>query len=110
MITRRLQRQVRPVDCVALRHEDEPIVKNGLAITPSEMMEMMQQGQPISAQGYSIKEETRAMANDYDVPLEHTRHFDMVDAWNTRMMVQQKVRDARKKVLSGEIPQMAAES
>lgn len=93
----------------ARRKKDEPIVKNGLAITPAAMMEMMQQGMPISAQGYSLKEETLAQSNDFFVPAEHQRHFDMVDAWNAKLDVQEKVRTVRRKVKSGEISTQATE-
>lgn len=86
---------------VAHRHEDEPIVRNGLAITPSEMVEMMRQGMPISAQGYSLKDESITMRNDYEVPLEHTRGFDLVDGWNKMKEVQSKVRKVRKAVQDG---------
>lgn len=86
---------------VALRHDDEPVVRNGLAISPAEMMEMMKKGQPISAQGYSLKEESITMRNDFEVPLEHTRGFDLVDGWNKMKEVQGKVRKARKAVQDG---------
>lgn len=94
----------------ARRTEDDPIVQNGLAITPSEMQEMMARGEAISAQHMqAIKEETPAQRNDFYVPMEHTRGFDMVDAWNVRHEVQGKVRELRNKVKNGEIQQMAVE-
>ena len=100
-------RQVKPVrfrPAVALRREDEPVVKNGLALTPAAMVEMMNQGMPISAQGYSIKDESIAQANDFFVPAEYTRGFDMVDGWNFRQEVHEKLRRVRKDVKSGKIP------
>lgn len=87
----------------AVRASDEPIVQNGLAITPSEMVEMMKRGEPISAQGYSMKDETISQRNDFFVPLEHTRGFDIVDGWNTRKDVQSKVRRLRKGIKDGSV-------
>lgn len=96
---------------VARRHDEEPIVQNGLAITPSDMQDMMMRGEAISAQHMqAIKDETPSQRNDFYVPMEHTRGFDMVDAWNAQKEVQGKVREMRRKVLTGEIQQMAAES
>lgn len=96
---------------VAVRHEQEPVVQNGLALTPSDMQEMMMKGEAISAQHMAmIKDETVAQRNDFTVPLEHTRGFDMVDGWNIKHDVSERVRTLRNKVQSGEIPQMAADT
>lgn len=109
MVDTRFKKPVVRYKVQARRKKDEPIVKNGLAITPAAMVELMQQGSPISAQAYSIKQETPSQANDFFVPAEHQRHFDMVDGWNARLDAQEKVRGIKKKIARGEIETQATE-
>lgn len=95
---------------VCKRTEFEPVVQNGLAMTPSEMHELMQQGQAISAQNMqSIKEETPRQRNDFFVGLEHTRGFDMVDGWNAQRDVQAKVRTMKQQIDAGTIEKVASQ-
>lgn len=111
MIESRVKKPVVRYHVCARRHEDEPIVKNGLAITPSDMASMMQQGIPISAQAHAIVEaETPAQASDFFVPAEHVKHSDMVDLWNAKLDAMEKVRGVRRKVKSGEIKPMESQA
>lgn len=88
----------------AVRGKYEPVVKNGLAITPSDMVEMMNNGMSISAQAYSmLDKETISQRNDFEVPLEHRKGFDMVDGWTLKQDVLGRFRAARQAVKDGRL-------
>lgn len=89
---------------VAVRQKHEPAVQNGLAITPSDMVDMMNNGMSISAQAYSLLDkETLSQRNDFEVPLEHRKGFDMVDGWTLKQDVLGRFRSARQKVKDGSL-------
>ena len=78
----------------ARRFKDDPVVKNGLAITPVDMNHMLQQGLPIGAQIRSaFADETFTSANDWDIDLSQQRGVDIVDAWEAEQSAKSKIKD-----------------
>lgn len=75
------------------RKEDELPVKDGLAITPSDMFRMQQQGLPIStansAAGYRGEKNP-----SWDVELDRVRGVDAADLWQASKTIHEKVRQA----------------
>lgn len=79
--------------CNIKRKPDELPVKDGLAITPSDMFRMQQQGLPIttanSALGYTGEKNP-----SWDVELDRCRGADVADLWQASKTIHEKVRRA----------------
>lgn len=92
----------RPAVC--LRHDDEEPVQSGLAYTPSRMMELAEQGIPISVQtaGNSVSYDEGYRTLDYEPALEWRRGTDINDIWEAQMDARENVnkafKNAREKV------------
>lgn len=86
------------------RKSYEPIVQNGLAITPAEMEDMRKRGMAISAQNAQLLQVADAGDTDFFVPLEHQRGFDLADGWNAARDIRHKVHEMRDKAVAGQIP------
>lgn len=77
--------------------DSDPLVKNGLAITPRRLDELASQGIPISEStaasnndfidGYSDK------TLDFEPPHIYQRHADMISAWNNQIDSRKQVSD-----------------
>ena len=78
----------------ARRTEDDPIVRNGLALTPADMNKMVMQGIPIGAQinAHFADDDFRA-ANDFDVPIQDRRGVDVAEVWEHSLDAKKKIRD-----------------
>jgi len=81
------------------RKEDEAVVQNNLSYTPSQMMEMAEQGIAISAQnvnpdnffdGVPVNEST------FNMPLERLRGVDVADCWQASMSAKKKAKEGLK--------------
>ena len=86
----------------ALRSENDPIVQNGLSVTPAEMMQLTKAGFAIGAQNARMLAEVKSMAVG-DVPLEYRRGFDMADGYQAMMSVHQKAHKLRDGLVDGSI-------
>ena len=84
------------------RIDNDPIVQNGLAVTPAQMLELTHQGFAISAQNARMMADA-STPNVGEVPLEHTRHFDMADAYQAMKEVHVKARKAVDGLRKGDI-------
>lgn len=84
------------------RVETDPIVQNGLAISPSQMLELSHQGFAISAQNARMLQEVSSPGVGV-VPLEFTRHFDMADGYQAMREVHSKARKAVDALRNGDI-------
>lgn len=84
------------------RVETDPIVQNGLAISPAQMLELSHQGFAISAQNARMLRDVSS-ASVGDVPLEYTRHFDMADGYQVMRDVHSRARKAVDGLRNGDI-------
>lgn len=81
--------------CRVVRRDDEGVVQDGLALTPSKVAEMTRAGIPIStvnAMGFHDGYRTL----DFEPFILNRRGVDMIDAWNAQMDSRKKLRDAAK--------------
>lgn len=85
-----------------VRKEDDPIVQNGLSITPAQMLELTHRGFAISAQNSRMLRDVSSQ-NVGEVPLEYTRHFDMADGYQVMREVHSKARKAVDGLRNGDI-------
>lgn len=94
-----------PTIAVAERGKDDPIVQNGLSISPREMMDLTRQGFAIGAQNARMLQEVKSMAVG-EVPLEFRRGFDMADGYQAQQSVRDKARQVRSKLMDGTFDNM----
>lgn len=66
----------------------------GLAITPSQIDNMAQRGIAVSAYNYGLQYQGLESHGE-SVPVEFTRGFDKIDAWNLQQSSRKKVNSAR---------------
>lgn len=97
----KLHRTFRPAR--TCRHENDPVVQNGLAVTPSQMADLASRGIPISTQNAASFTSNDVGRFDFDVPMEHTRGIDMAEMWQKREDVKSKFRETKRKLKSGEL-------
>lgn len=77
----------------ARRTEDDPIVQNGLAITPADMNKMLQAGVPISAQmNAHFNDDSPAQANDWTVGIQDMRGVDAAEVFEASMDAKSKIK------------------
>lgn len=87
----------RPVHASSIvRKDTDPIVQNGLAITPAQMMELTAQGMSISNQNAMLLRELNySDAKGFDVPLEFRRHVDILaDGYVAQQEMRAKFKNA----------------
>lgn len=81
------------------RHEGEAVVQNDLAYTPTQMMQMAEQGIAISNQsvnadmffdGVPVNEST------FNLPLERLRGVDVADCWQANESIRKKAKNGLK--------------
>lgn len=78
----------------ARRMKDDPIVKNGLAITPADMNNMLRQGQPISAQLHAaFADDSPQSMNDWEIGIEDTRFVDAAEVYEHTMGAKKRVKN-----------------
>lgn len=73
---------------------DDIIPQEGLAITPSQIDNMARRGIAISAYNYGLQQQGLDSHSE-SVPIEFTRGFDKIDAWNVQQTARRKVNNAR---------------
>lgn len=66
----------------------------GLAITPAQIDGMARRGIAVSAYNYGLQFEGLESHGE-SVPIEFTRGFDKIDAWNLQQSSRKKVNNAR---------------
>ena len=76
---------IRPVRfaTTALKENDTP-VQNGLAVTPSQMLEMTNQGIPITPSNLGLTYQEGVGKLDFEPPMEYRRGVDITDMWEHR--------------------------
>lgn len=85
------------------RSEHDPVVQNGLAITPQDALEMAISGIPIGT--INLNDLTYEQRRDVDmsVPPERCRGWDMADGFQAQMDLRQKVGKVKKGVKEGTV-------
>lgn len=88
----------------ARRHDDEPVVQNDLAVTPSQMMELTQKGYSITSQNLRMLDAIDPADKDFYVPLQYRRGIDIADISEASQEVRKKMKKAVKDYDDGKIP------
>ena len=71
---------------------EEPIVQNGLAVTPSQMMELTNRGVPISPSNLGVIYDEGTSNLDFEPTMENLRGIDITDMWEHREDVKHKMK------------------
>lgn len=81
---------------VAERHGDDTFVQNGLAVTPSQMLEMASEGVPISSVNAEFMYDD-GQRTPPDVPvLDRQRGVDLGDLWENQQDIRHKMKKLHK--------------
>lgn len=92
------------------RGEHEPVVQNGLAITPAKMLELQNMGFSISSQNARMLDDVRPDdMRHMNVPMEYRRNFDIADAFQSHMEFNKKVHKAIDEFKASNEPSQKAE-
>lgn len=82
--------------CNCSRKDSDPIVQNGLSLTPARMLELTRQGFSINAQNSRMLQDVSpAPFRHMDVPIEFTRGFDIADGYMAQQDFRKKVKDIK---------------
>lgn len=82
------------------RMDGEPIVQNDLAVTPSQMVQMMSDGIPITTQNLHPELFFDGDTNpSFEIPIDQQRGIDVADCWEAS----QDIRARAKKGLKNDI-------
>ena len=73
-----------------VRTDQDAPVKNGLAITPAEMLKMADQGLAISSQSHDLFFDGDN-AKDWTLSIERRRGVDMADVWEAQKAARNKI-------------------
>lgn len=80
------------------RHENEEVVKSGLALTPTEMDKMVKNGIPITPQNLGLTYEEGYDKQNFDVSPEYRRGADIGELWEKQQSVNKRFRDSVNKL------------
>lgn len=72
------------------RKNYEPKVKSGLAVTPSQVLKMAEQGLPVSAQLQYNQLEGHS-GSDWNIPIEERRGIDVGQVWQESMSAKKRL-------------------
>lgn len=72
--------------------EEEPIVQNGLAVTPAQMMELTNRGVPITPSNLGVIFDEGSSSLDFEPTMENLRGIDITDMWEHREDVKHKMK------------------
>lgn len=72
-------------------HDNEQVVQNGLAVTPSQMLELTNRGIPISPSNLGLEFIEGVSPSDFSVGMEYQRGVDIADMWEHRQSMRKKL-------------------
>lgn len=78
----------------------ETPVQSGLAISPSDMLEMTKRGIPITPQNLGLSYDEGYNDLDFNPPIEYQRGIDIGTLWEERQSAKSRIKDGMKKHLS----------
>lgn len=81
-----------------VRHDDEDDVQDGLAVTPSQMEELVRRGIPVSTANLGNEFYDGLPNNDFYVAPMYQRGVDMADLWNTANDSKERITKGMKQV------------
>ena len=82
--------------CVCLRKENDLSVKNGLAVTPSQMYDMAKRGIPITTANQDMQFYDGEINPSWELPLDKIRGVDIGELWQSSMDARRKFKQAYK--------------
>lgn len=86
-------RTYRPLrTCKCVRRGDDIAPQNGLAVTPSQMLEMAEAGIPISSVTAESLYDDGKRTLDFEPPLDRIRGVDLCDLWENDQDIRHKMR------------------
>lgn len=85
------------------RKETDPIVQNGLGITPADMLDLMHKGLAIGSRNAFLSQDVSTPSVG-EVPAEFTRRWDMADGYQAMKEAHAKARVAVDGMRSGKLP------
>lgn len=74
------------------RLPEEDIVQNGLAVTPSQMLDLTNRGVPITPANLGLQYIDGVSQSDFSVGMEYQRGVDIGDMWEHRQDMRKKMR------------------
>lgn len=93
----RYEKYNRPYPCCnTCKSEDEPIVRGGLAYTPSDMARLAAKGMPINSLNMQSSYFDGESSPSFDIGSERERHTDVADLWEQHQNIIHRAREARK--------------
>lgn len=81
--------------CVASRCSGEPIVRQGLAMTPADIARMTARGMPVNQQNNGLFQDGEPNPSPY-VTSERRRGVDVAELWEEHQQIVKKARAASK--------------
>lgn len=82
------------------RQEEESIVQDGLAYTPSQMMQLAERGIPVttnSASDSQFFDGVPVGQGSFDLPLDRQKGVDVADMWQAQQSIKSKAKAGLKK-------------
>lgn len=96
MLNKHAQSKPKVIDCC--RKSGELAVQNGLAVTPSQMMDMANRGIPVSMQNFMSTQFNDGIENPtFDVPGYRRRGVDIGELWEEQQTARRNIRDKSRK-------------
>lgn len=89
-------KHTRIVFCHCKRQIGEPIVQNGLALTPSDVLRAAEAGTPVSSLMQASNFSDGHTGSNWDIPLEDRRGIDIGHIYQEQMESRSKMRKAHK--------------
>lgn len=86
----------KPCVCITCKKDDEPIVRNGLAYTPSDMARLAAKGMPINTLNMQTAYVDGELDPSFDLSSDRLRHVDVADLWEQHQDIVRRAREARK--------------
>ena len=80
---------------ICKRHGTDRDVQDGLAFTPARMLELAEQGIPVSTQTAASTFDDGYTQLEFEPNLELQRGIDMADLWEAQQNVRAKIRSAK---------------
>ena len=80
---------------ICKRHDVDRPVQDGLAFTPARMLELAEQGIPVSTQTAASSFDDGYTQLEFEPNLELQRGIDMADLWEAQQNVREKMRNVK---------------
>lgn len=87
MTSHKIDKFAMPRTCICKQTDADPVVRNGLAITPARMLELTYEGMPISEQTANFTSDfiDGYKKLDFEPPHIYTRHADIISCYEQQL-------------------------